>query len=247
MNDAWNSLLRTRKTELEADQTAFLKHMGAAPASASLRRLIARYIMARTEDVRDQTVSPTAKKRLSDLDRAKEALDIPAALANGQLVPHPPDSQADMQVTMLFDFIARHRELAGLTKALAWLETFATSVANDGVIEVMHGFAHLGVRPCGHCDCAPEDIDDADRYPELAWLHAHHAEYNQAAWKILASKPGLIYALHQAIKSDIEGPSQRLGRRLYGEAIARSYAQELLAGFVRLPRPTARWVGRGSV
>lgn len=107
----------------------------------------------------------------------------------------------------------------------------------------MAWLAQLGLNPHGKCDCEADAVEDVDAYPVFAWLHAHHAEYNRAVWEIVASRPGLIGQLREAIQADIDGPSERLGRHLFGEAIRRPYARSLL-GFVR-PNPAVQWIGEG--
>ena len=205
-------------------------------------RLMLRFIKPRKEDLEWRSWSSHARARLMDFEAAMEAKDIMGAVKRGRLERPEGSDVPDPRALIFFHYVDDQRELAGLKEVLGWLASFEESVAEGDANKVLNSLAQLGVCHAEKCDC-DEDIDeDIDSFPSLVWTHAHHAEFNRAAWEIIAAKDGLIDALRLEIQKDIDGPVNRIGRSIYGEIVARPYARELLKFFIK-DRPSPKWVG----
>ncbi len=243
--------LRAKRTALEERVTSLDELLRDPSREEVLPRLMRQYIKPRADDEqwtkwytaqcdrrKSESDAPElveaayagTRERLAKLETAIEQLDISSALKHGRL--QKPDTSSGFYAKMLFLLIELSRELEGLTEALTWLDK-AQEVAHDGDTEKMtHTLAMLGVSPCNACDC-DKDIKEDFRHPSLAWLHGHHQEFNQSAWEIISSVPGLMVRMRAVLEADI--------RREETEIVERNFGREVVNHFLT-PTPSSAWV-----
>lgn len=188
--------------------------------------------------------SPTAVDHTMHLHHAIAKGDWAATLMYRRLRPKPGLSTSSLHITLM---MSNYIKVNGLTEIINWLEEFRQTVINEGPTAVMCGLSMLSVQQPSSCGCLqPEETwnpTDWWRLPSLIWMHANHGVINQAAWEIMATKPGLINRVRRALRDELAAGDKTIGDcpMVYGRHLAKGYARELLEGYIRA-HPSEEWV-----
>lgn len=127
--------------------------------------------------------------------------------------------------------------------AQSWIDGVRKEIQDGrGPTYVFSSLVQLGIESGVGCDCdhdlsllKPPERNDSEI---TFWLHRHHAEYNQAVYRMLREFDGMIGKLRRVARTDLGRESDLPG---YGKIARKDYVRELLANFLTAT-PNPEWV-----
>lgn len=139
-------------------------------------------------------------------------------------------------------YVRAHVRVAGLEKAMEWLEDFRKEVESMGPTKLLQEITMMPAELPGHCTCSIDGDDVWWHSPVLIWIHDNHYLYNKAMWEIMVRRPGQMRRLRRALRDDLHFPDRTIGGddQIFGHHLDKSYASQLL-GFIT-SQPDPAWI-----